>query len=182
MPIESLEVAPPKVSFTKLTTGETLEVQYNPTELTESVSANWARLAVLGLSHQPMQFAYTENLKYELQLPFSAQPSGTSDPIHYARRFLMSCVYPRSDSGDVRSGGAPRVLFIWPGMVAITAAVTKVEFKHTRFNKESMSVAFTASVSLEEIRHELLTSEDVQTYGAERAEGDPRAPRTDEKG
>lgn len=177
MPIEAFTAEPPKVSIAKLSTGQSIDAQYNPTEFDEAVAANWGRLAIPGLSHQPMQFGYTENLKYDFTLNFSSGSGNaiTQGAIENARRFLLSCVYPRS-ANVIRSGGAPRLLFIWPGMVAITCVMTSVKIKHQRFNKNAQTVQFSATIALEEIRDELLLDTDVETHGAKRSPGDPRAP------
>ena len=55
----ALEVAaqtPARMSIANVSSGESIEAQFNPTELEEALEVNWARQTVPGLSHQPLQF------------------------------------------------------------------------------------------------------------------------------
>ena len=169
----SVAATPLRMSIVNLVTDEQIEAQYNPTEFDETVGAAFARQAVQGLSHQVMQFSNTENYKCNFTLFFSSVSGGpfTQKAIERTRRFLMSMCYPRRTAGTVRSGGAPRALFVWPNLISLTCFVTSVKFNHRRFNLLGKSVDYSAAVTLEEVRDALITSEDVFQVGTERPTG-----------
>ncbi len=169
----SLDVAserPARMSIANVATGEAVEAQFNPSEFEEALEVNWTRQTVPGLSHQPLQFVNTGNVKFTLELNFEAQdPSTDLDTIHQSRRFLQSLCYPRRGAEDVVGGGPPRALFVWPNVISLTCVVTALSFKYGRFNLEGTPVQFTAKVTLEEIRDVRLLSEDVLADGSQRS-------------
>jgi Contractile injection system tube protein len=169
----ALEVAgqtPARMSIANVSSGESVEAQFNPTEFEEALEVNWARQTVPGLSHQPLQFVNTGNAKFTLELNFEVQdPTSDLEQIHRARRFLQSLCYPRRGAGDVIGGGPPRVLFIWPNVASLTCVINTLSFKYGRFNLDGTPVQFTAKVNLEEIRDVRLVSEDVLASGSQRS-------------
>jgi hypothetical protein len=109
--------APARMSIANVSSGDSIEAQFNPTEFEKALEVNWARQTVPGLSHQPLQFVNTGNTKFTLELNFEAQdPTTELAQIHRARRFLQSLCYPRRGAG----GGPPRALFVWPNVGRIT--------------------------------------------------------------
>lgn len=164
---------PAKMSIVNLVTSEQMDAQFNPTEFEETVGAQFARLNVQGLSHQVTQFSYTENVKITFTLFFISVDGGpfTQKAIERSRRFLMSLCYPRKTAGTVRSGGAPRALFVWPNLVSLTCFVTNVKFSYRRFNFRGKLVDYSAQIALEEVRDALITSEEVFQVGTERPTG-----------
>ena len=169
----ALEVAaqtPARMSIANVSSGESIEAQFNPTELEEALEVNWARQTVPGLSHQPLQFVNTGNLKFTLELQFEAQNTATDvDRNLQARRFLQSLCYPRRGAANVIGGGPPRVLFVWPTFVSLTCVIASLSFKYSRFNLAGTPVQFTAKVALEEIRDVRLLSEEVLANGTQRS-------------
>jgi hypothetical protein len=169
----ALEVAgqaPARMSIANVSSGDSIEAQFNPTEFEEALEVNWARQTVPGLSHQPLQFVNTGNTKFTLELNFEAQdPTTELAQIHHARRFLQSMCYPRRGAGDVTGGGPPRALFVWPNVVSLTCVVNALSFKYSRFNLDGTPVQFTAKLTLEEIRDVRLVSEDVLASGTQRS-------------
>ena len=169
----SLDVAgqtPARMSIANVSSGDSIEAQFNPTEFEEAIEVNWARQTVPGLSHQPLQFVHTGNTKFTLELNFEAQDTTTSlDEIHYSRRFLQSLCYPRRGAEDVVGGGPPRALFVWPSVISLTCVVTALSFKYARFNLDGTPIQFTAKVTLEEVRDVRLLSEDVLADGTQRS-------------
>ena len=169
----ALEVAgqtPARMSIANISTGDSIEAQFNPTELEEALEVNWARQTVPGLSHQPLQFVNTGNTKFTLELNFEAQdPTADLAQLLRARRFLQSLCYPRRGAGDVISGGPPRALFVWPTVISLTCVITSLAFKYSRFNLAGTPVQFTAKLGLEEIRDVRLLSEDVLASGTQRS-------------
>jgi hypothetical protein len=173
MGLEAAGRAPARMSIASLATGVAIEAQFNPTELEEVLEVNWARLTVPGLSHQPLQFVHTGNVRFNLDLNFEVQdPTVDLAQIHHARRFLQSLCYPARGAATVATGGPSRVLFIWPGMVSLTSVITTLTFKYTRFNVEGTPVQFTAKLGLEEIRDVRLTADEVLADGSRRSGAD----------
>lgn len=172
-----LEVAsqrPARMSIANVSSGESVEAQFNPTEFEEALEVNWARQTVPGLSHQPLQFVNTGNVKFTLELNFEAQdPTTDLEQLHLSRRFLQSLCYPRRGADDVVGGGPPRALFVWPGVVSLNCVVTALSLKYGRFNLEGTPVQFTAKVTLEEIRDVRLLSEEVLADGSQRSGAAP---------
>jgi hypothetical protein len=169
----ALEVAaqtPARMSIANVSSGESIDAQFNPTELDEALEVNWARQTVPGLSHQPLQFVNTGNTRFTLDLQFEAQdPTSDVDQILRARQFLQSLCYPRRGAADVIGGGPPRALFVWPTFVSLTCVIASLSFKYSRFNLAGTPVQFTAKVALEEIRDVRLLSEDVLASGTQRS-------------
>lgn len=169
----ALEVAaqtPARMSIANVSSGESIEAQFNPTELEEALEVNWARQTVPGLSHQPLQFVNTGNLKFTLELQFEAQSATTDvDRNLQARRFLQSLCYPRRGAANVIGGGPPRVLFVWPTFVSLTCVIASLSFKYSRFNLAGTPTQFSAKLALEEIRDVRLLSEDVLANGTQRS-------------
>jgi len=162
------------MSIANVSSGASIDAQFNPTEFEEALEVNWARQTVPGLSHQPLQFIHTGNTKFTLELNFEAQdPTTDLDQIHLARRFLQSLCYPRRGAEDVIGGGPPRALFVWPNVVSLTCVVTALSFKYGRFNLDGTPVQFTAKVALEEVRDVRLLSEDVLQDGTQRSGAAP---------
>lgn len=170
MSLDAATQRPARMSIANVSSGESVEAQFNPTELEEALEINWARLAVPGLSHQPLQFVHTGNTKFTLELNFEVQdPTATLDRIHFSRRFFQSLCYPRRGAEDVIGGGPPRALFVWPNVISLTCVVTALSFKYGRFNLEGTPIQFTAKLTLEEIRDVRLASEDVLADGTQRS-------------
>jgi hypothetical protein len=171
MSMEEVAVPPAKMTLVNLITGEPLEVQFNPEELGEEVSANWTKVSIPGLGHQLLQFVNTNNHTFSLDLFFDGEGAEQLARLDDARRYLLSLTYPVGSAGDVATGGPPRVLFVWPNLVSFSAQVTKVSMKHQRFTKNLASSRFLAAIEVEEVRDGRLTSEEVRAYGTQRGSG-----------
>jgi hypothetical protein len=170
MGIETAAQAPARMSIANISSGDSIDAQFNPSELEEALEVNWTRQTVPGLSHQPLQYVQTNNTKFTLELYFEAQdPSVDLDGILRSRRFLQSLCYPRRGAQTVADGGPPRVLFVWPTVVSLTCVIASISLKYSRFNLDGTPVQFTAKVSLEEIRDIRLWSEDVLATGTQRS-------------
>lgn len=168
---EAVQNRAPHMTLVNIRTNETFEVQFNPTQLEEAVGVSYARQAVPGLSHQVLQFAYTENEKFTFELFFEATRGGNARAqqarIMDARRFLLSLTHPRQ-LGGLRSGGPPRTLFIWPTFISLSCVVTTLKFSYNRFNLAGAPCQFLCNVQLEEIRDVHVTSETMRLQGTQR--------------
>lgn len=162
---------PSRMTIRDLGTTEIQEVQFNPTDLEEAISVEWARLKVPGLSHEVLQYDHTGNLKIgPIALVFDALGEGWSvDRLDNMRRFLHSICYSKKGAQSVREGEATRVLFFWPNFMSLTCVLTSLKIKHSRFNLQARPTYFTATVALEEIRDVRLFSEDVRATGTIRS-------------
>ena len=176
----SLEQRPTqRMSITDLTTLEEVEMQFNPSELTETVRIDWARLRIPGLSHERLQFNHTENYKATFRLIFDALTENSSgisirrgnDAARNldTRNFLMSLCYPKQGAATVSDGEAPRVLLVWPNLISLTAKIDELKFHHSRFALDGTPTFFEVDITLEEIRDTRLTSEDVRASGTQRS-------------
>lgn len=168
------ERKPPRMTLTNLATGRGFSAQFNPTEIEESLAANYNELKVLGQSHAPLQYTGTSNLELSFSLGFDALATysgqdGERATVWGARRFLMSLLYPSIEGQGVSGGAPPDVRLFWPTLLAITCKLKTVKFKHTRFNSHLQTVLFSADVSVVEMRDVRLYSEDVLDAGTMRS-------------
>jgi len=69
--MKEFTVEPPKAALANVESGETLRFQFNPPELVEELSANWARLNPVGLSHQILHFINTNNHRLPIEIYMS---------------------------------------------------------------------------------------------------------------
>lgn len=162
--------APSRMSLTNVSTTQTVQAQFNPTELKEKLTVNYARLAVLGLSHKPLQYQQTDNHAFDFELALRVYQDGQNQSvtIQMIRRFLLSLCYSRRGAANVVGGAPPRVLFVWPNLASLTSVVTTLEFTHTLFGLDGTPYHSTVKVGIEEIRDFRLYSEDVLATGTQR--------------
>jgi hypothetical protein len=167
---DTVSLAPARMSIANVSTGQSIEAQFNPTEFEEALEIQWARFLIPGLSHQPIQFFQTGNVKFPIELYFQAQdPTSGLEPMLLARRFLQSLCYPRRGAGDILGGAPPRALFVWPNLVSLTCVITSLAFRYAFFNVLGTPTQLTAKLALEEIRDVRLFSEDVLERGSQRS-------------
>ncbi len=168
-PPSNFSVKPAPLTLVNMVTGDARTAQFNPEELEESLGVNYARLQVPGLSHTRKHFINTEDVKYSFELFQHCLESGDTGlasmkAIREDRRFLYALTHPWRADG-IKRGGAPRVLFIWPKLISLTCVVTQLSFKYSMFNKDGAPVAWRAKVSLEQIRDEFVSMEDILNTG-----------------
>ena len=149
-----------------VTSGESIECLFNPTQLTEKLQVNWNRLAVPGLSHQVLQFQNTGNrqlsgLEFHLDRFFAAEQPGDVN-IRDFRAFLRALTVPPEGTEGVPATAPPRVLFLWPNVVTVECVVASVEFQYKQLAVDGTVLVYTASVSLEEILDTRVTSEELR--------------------
>lgn len=152
---------PPRMSITNISSGVTLEMQFNPEQFQENVTANYNEQTVPGLSHQVLQFSHTSNEGFSFDLHYIAYSVDEMDEIHRARRFLKSLCFPSAGADTVQGGAPPRVLLVWPRMLSLSCVMRSVSLTHVLFNRQARSRQFGAQVQLQEIRDFRITSEEV---------------------
>ena len=118
---------PPRCVLVNVTSGESMECLFNPTQLSEKLQVNWNRLAVPGLSHQVLQFQSTANrqlsgVEFYLDRYFAAEQPGDVNILEF-RAFLRALTVPPEGTEDVAATAPPRVLFIWPEVVTVECVV-----------------------------------------------------------
>jgi hypothetical protein len=150
-----------------LATRQFIVTQYTPLRLSEEVSAEFERLKVLGLSHQPLQYSGTTNHKVSFPLDFHGAP-GLGQTAAEQRRFLLSNCYPSRSSRNVKATGPSGIVFDWPNLFSLVCAQISVKFDHDLFNRDGSPLKFTAQVTFEELRDVRLYAEDVARLGTVR--------------
>src|SRR5215208_4821511 len=124
MTTDTLRVQPPRLVLVNLVTREQLEVWANPPTLTEQRSAQWNRLGVPGLGHQPLQYGGTTNRRIPDVVLILDRRTHPEADIEAARRFFDALVAP---AGSAAPSAPPRVLFVWPKLLSLEAVTESVE-------------------------------------------------------
>ena len=181
-----VENAQPRLSKVVLSNlsdpSQVVVAQYNPTEFTETIIANYARLAPRGLSHEVLQFSNTGNLGFSFELHFNANDSDTGGAANTSarvlenldnRKILHAFMYPRRAARDLSGVGPPRILFVWPSMVSLTTVIASLNIRHSMFAKTGHSLKYTAAIVLEEIRDYRILSDEVAALGTMRGADAP---------
>ncbi|MDR0965172.1 MAG: peptidoglycan-binding protein [Myxococcales bacterium] len=160
---------PPRCVLVNVTTGESIECLFNPTQLTEKLQVNWNRLAVPGLSHQVLQFQNTANrqltgVEFYLDRFFAAEQPGDPGGIDILdfRAFLRALTVPPQGTETVAATAPPRVLFIWPKVVTVECVIASVEFQFRQIGVDGTVLIYTANVTFEEILDARVTSEELR--------------------
>lgn len=166
MPIELAMVRPPRCVIVNVTSGESMECLFNPTQLTEKVQVNWSRLAVPGLSHQVLQFQSTANrslagVEFYLDRFFATEQPGEPDIMEF-RSFIRALTVPPSGTEGVVDTAPPRTLFIWPEVITVETVVTDVEFQYRQVAIDGRVLVYAATVTFEEILDVRVTSEELR--------------------
>jgi hypothetical protein len=169
--MDSMASTPERMTITDLSTAETIEMQYNPEELNESIASAYGRQNPQGLSHTVKQFANTEDLGLDFKLYLTSNGLGPEDHARMldVRNFLHSLHYPRGRATTIREGGPPRILFVWPGIYSLTCVAIRTKINHSKFNLGGQPVIMTAEINIEEIRDGFISSEDVRKLGTRRS-------------
>ena len=155
---------PPRCVLVNVTSGESMECLFNPTQLSEKLQVNWNRLAVPGLSHQVLQFQSTGNrqlsgVEFYLDRFFAEAGESDADVLDF-RRFLLALTVPPEGTEGVAETAPPRVLVIWPELLTIECVVASVEFHYKQIAIDGSPLVYTATASFEEILDVRVTSEE----------------------
>ena len=157
---------PPRCVLVNVTSGESMECLFNPTQLSEKLQVNWNRLAVPGLSHQVLQFQSTANrqlsgVEFYLDRYFAVGQPGDVNILEF-RAFLRALTVPPEGTEDVAATAPPRVLFIWPEVVTVECVVASVEFTYKQLAVDGTVLVYAANVTFEEILDTRVTSEELR--------------------
>jgi hypothetical protein len=163
MSFDAATVRAPRCTLVNVSTAESIECLFNPTQLAEKLQVNWNRLVVPGLSHQVLQFQSTSNA----QLPnvefyldrFFATANGSDAILREFRAFLRSLTVPVGRTETVAATAPPRVIVIWPEVLTLECVVGSVEFQYRQFGADGRVLVYTATVGFEAILDMRVTSE-----------------------
>lgn len=162
---------PPKMHLQDLTTLERLDVQFNPASVEDGLRVQWVKQKISSLSHQKLQYDYTDNAHINLELIFDSFYPGDVTPLNEAKKFIQSLCY----LGE--TGTFHRVLALWPGFFSLVCVIDgEVKTKSTRFNMDGQPTYITITVPLTEIRDSRLTSESVRSIGLARSSAPATVP------
>jgi hypothetical protein len=155
---------PPRCELANTTTGETIECLFNPTQFNEKVQVNYTRLAVQGLSHQPLQYQNTGNrqmsgVEFYLDKFFAKAQPNDPDIVDFSN-FLRALTVPPSGAQTVLQTAPPHLLFVWPSVLTIETVITDLEFQYRQFASDASVLVYTATCAFEEILDSRVTSED----------------------
>lgn len=171
MPETNFKVA--KLHFVNLVTQESVAVQYNPQQFEETVEVLYARIGILGMPHQALQYLGTGNHQLRMDIFHDSTTLAVHQAGKAVRNFLLSLCYPKhleaGDEAGILTGAPPRVLVAWPRVLSMTCRLSGLRFVNQRFNRHGDLVQFTASVSFEEVRDVRLTGVEVRRRGTLRA-------------
>jgi hypothetical protein len=166
MEIELAMARPPRCLLANVTTGESMECLFNPTQLSEKVQVNWTRLSVPGLSHQILQFQSTGNrqlsgVEFYLDRFFAAEQPGEPDIMEF-RSFIRALTVPPEGTEGVVDTAPPRTLFVWPEVLTVETVVTDVEFQYRQVAVDGRVLVYSATVGFEQILDAPVTSEELR--------------------
>lgn len=161
LPLESVPGAIPRA----------LEFMLNPDQLKYHMAAEWARIAVPGLSHEVLQYSHSASTEVSFDIEWSSQEA--------ARRFRSQeqgrPQLPTEEARAIRAhsrneyfryheflglltvpidrGFAPsRVALIWPNFMRMTAAVVDVDFTFQQWSVSGEPMRFVVALELVEAR------------------------------
>ncbi|OGR04444.1 MAG: peptidoglycan-binding protein [Deltaproteobacteria bacterium RIFOXYA12_FULL_61_11] len=143
---------PPRCVLVNVTTSESIECLFNPTQLNEKIQVVWNRLVVPGLSHQVLQYQSTANrqlsgIEFYLDKFFAAQCPNHPDIMGF-QTFLRTLTV---SSANARDFSPPRVLFVWPGVLSFDCVLIEVEFQYRQFAHDGSVLVYTATCTFEEL-------------------------------
>lgn len=170
MSIGEALTTPPRMHLVDLSTGEDMEVMFNPEAMKERIEVAYSRLTIPGLSHRPLQYTNTGNHEAPIELYFQGSTEDELDRLDDWRRFMLSLAYPKGNAGTIDDGAPPRILFVWPNVWTFTVILTSIEIASSAFSIADLRITrMIATLGIEEIRDVRLTSEDVRRNGTRRS-------------
>lgn len=156
---------PPIPTFTNVATGEILELQFHPLQLTEEISGDYSSAKVIGYSSRPLQYGGTGNPSHKGMLfPFDARFDGGSyERVADARLFFLSLFYPLRGT-TVSSGGTPEVQFTVPKVASYTGKATNYKCAW-EFGADGRLIAIGVTLDFEGDPPSKLYSDEVRAKG-----------------
>ena len=161
-------MAPRRMAFINLETGEVLEAQYNPTGVEVQLEATYNRVAGPGASFEEMQYAKTGNTKIAFEIFFDGKADGAPN-LDEVTGYLLSLMAPPEQVLGVKNGSPPRVLYRWPGWISLVVRNPKITLSAKRFSPDGPPNYLGFKIDLEEARVSRLGTETVRRSVLRRA-------------
>ena len=163
-----------------------VDAQFQPERLKQVISTHWNKWDIPGISHQPLQYGFTENDHYEFELLFFAGAGSALNDVKHGTGFppitkesamkildsrdqLMAWHYLRRQDELGGIGDTQRLLFVWPNFISLTCILVSTTFEYEQFNIKGQPTLFRANLVLEEIRDTIMYAEDILFTGNQRS-------------
>lgn len=146
---------------------ETMPAMINPDTLQERVRASYPKGNVLGLSHQSIQYTFTESRTMPIELHISAGVLVQKGWTHLVpdlmrwKKFFQSLLVPTA-----LGLAPPRVRVIWPqAKLAFTGVVESLDVTYEVFAPSGQPLAYVLAIEFLETAQRLMTSDRVRLQG-----------------
>lgn len=161
-------MAPNRMSLSNVEAGETRPMQFNPTKVSIALEAFYNRLKSPGASHEELQYSNTGNTRCTFRAILDGRAQGAPNVPDFLNYFLANLAPPDEPSA-ISTGAPPRVLFSWPGWIALVTRQPKITIAATRFSPEGPPDYVELDFELEEVRTSRLGYGLVRRSGLRRA-------------
>lgn len=132
-------------------TGEKIEFQFNPKELTLTKTANWKRESAKGAKKSGVpEFLGAAPAKLTVEM-FLDATRNMDDSVVKGVEKLFSCCVPTDSTRARQKASPPWVRFQWGAVTGFPAHITTVTAKYTLFTPSGTPVRAVCSVQLEEM-------------------------------
>ncbi|MGH3910214.1 MAG: LysM peptidoglycan-binding domain-containing protein [Pseudonocardiaceae bacterium] len=132
-------------------TGEKIEFQFNPKELTLTKTAKWKREAAKGAKKSGVpEFLGAEPAKMSVEM-FLDATRNMDDSVVKAVEKLISCCVPTDSTRQQQKASPPWVRFQWGAVTGFPAHIKTVTAKYTLFTPSGTPVRAVCTVQLEEM-------------------------------
>lgn len=129
--------------------GQSIVLNWNPSQFKRVFKVNWSRHQVPGLSHQRSQYINTQNVPVEFDIVIDGLDVGGPVEVEKHRRFLESLCYPRSAKRIEGAGPSP-VIIGQPNFLRVVGVIDEITFEETHFYRNGACRRFKATVKFVE--------------------------------
>lgn len=155
-------------------TGEEREFPMNPTELQIGpIPVNFNRREIHGMSHQPLIYKDTGNVKIPVTFIHSRIIKGQElgndwyalDDVNEFVRFMASLTVRSGGEEGLIGGAPPKLVFIWPRLVGMICHLVSLQFRFIKFDIFGSPTILVAQCEFEEARDSFKSSEEYRRMG-----------------
>lgn len=150
-----------KLRLVNLDSLEERETQFNPEQFTKTISVEWKRYQVAGLSYEPVLYSHTANQELSLTLPWMVDSPKQRTAFDEFHKFVEACCYATQPGGS-----PPDVLLVWPNVVAVPVKITSLSVVQTLFNKDGQPRRSDINLSMFWVRRMALLASDIRSMGS----------------
>jgi len=161
-PISQGAVEPSGIDHVRIVnefSGESWEAQINPTQIRESISADYSEESRLWAAPGFLVYKSTSNAEYPVELTLDQDLFPDYD-IQDFYRFIKSLLYP------IRLGDLwldpPDVLFVWPHLFSVQVKVMRLDTTWAEFLRTLKPRSYTMHLMIKETGLVLVSSGDVR--------------------